>query len=574
MPSEHTQVEEPSSLNRQLPSYNPDHPLTLSYVKGIADAYFPAETIGEAFSRIVRKHPDRDALVSVEQGIRLTWLELESCVNALAMALSGRGLKKGDRVGIWAMNCSEWVIVQLATAKLGMILVTINPAYRVEELRHALLVADCSAIFVGPSYKGSDFAAMLATVRSSEAVDAPAFDFLVIDIAPDCRAGLVPWSELLLEGATWSHDALSELSNIVRDHEPINIQFTSGTTGAPKGVTLSHRNILNNAWYTGLALGISANDRLCLPVPLFHCFGMVTGILMCVTHGAALVLPAPGFDASATLQAIAQESCSALYGVPTMYLAMFNHPEFDESRFHSMRTGIMAGSLCPESLIEAAMTRMNMRDIAICYGMTEAPVSFQTSISDPVVRKLQTVGRIQPHIEAKLVDVIGETVAIGTVGEICVRGYNTMLGYWKNEQATADTIDNEGWLRTGDLGILDTEGYLRIVGRCKDMVIRGGENLYPKEIEEFLYRHDEINDIQVFGVADEKYGEELCAWIIRVEGSSLDERNVRAYCRDRIAHHKVPRYIRFVESFPMTASGKVQKAVLRTMMEKQLVDTK
>lgn len=542
----------------------------LSYVVGPTTLAFPGTTIGRALQLTCHRLADQEALVSVEQDLRFTWRELEVAVDSLAEGLLQHGLRRGDRIAIWAMNCAEWVILQMASAKVGMILVTINPAFRVEELRHVLGLVNCSAFFIGPAFKGSEFGAMLDEVRTQKSPDPALAAMLTVGMAGGACEGCIFWSDILTAGGN-QVDSLSEAAVAsVSDTDPVNIQFTSGTTGSPKGVTLSHRNILNNAWFVGRGLQIESGDRLCLPVPLFHCFGMVTGVLMCVSHGATLVLPGPAFDPLATILAVERERCTTLYGVPTMYRAMLNHPQFCESGFAAMRTGIMAGSLCPEVLIEDAMNRMNIRDIAICYGMTEAPVSFQTCMPDPYKRRLDSVGRIQPFIEAKLIDETGETVSVGNPGEICVRGYNTMIGYWGNETATRSTIDEDGWLRTGDLGTLDASGYLRIVGRLKDMVIRGGENLYPKEIEDFLHRHDGILDVQVFGVRDELFGEELCAWIIPAPDGDLDEAGVRTYCKDKIAHHKVPRYIRFVESFPMTASGKVQKAVLKAMMEQEL----
>lgn len=550
-----------------------NHPLVgSSQVSGSRTVPFPGKTIGQVLLDSCLAYPNCDALISRAQDLRYSWRELGESVDALAKGMLAKGFVGGDRVAVWSMNCAEWVVLQLATARVGMVLVTINPSYRQEELRYALNLVQCSAFFVGRAYKGSDFGAMLDQVIADPEFRSTGRPMLVVGMDGCHSIGCTSWHEVLEAGKDCDTEHFEMACAAVRDCDPINIQFTSGTTGFPKGVTLSHRNIVNNGWFTGKALGIESVDRLCLPVPLFHCFGMVTGVLMCLTHGATLILPGPGFDAQATLDAISSEQCTAVYGVPTMYVAMLGHPRFDEMNFASMRTGIMAGSLCPESLIEQAMRRMNMRDIAICYGMTEAPVSFQTVASDSLAQRMESVGRIQPYIEAKLVDEGGKTVPTGSPGEICVRGYNTMIGYWRNESATASTIDAEGWLRTGDLGVLDEDGYLKIVGRLKDMVIRGGENLYPKEIEEFLHRHEAILDVQVFGVSDELFGEELCAWIVLQPGVQLEESDLRDYCRGRISHHKIPRYFRFVDGFPMTASGKVQKSVLRQLMEAELAE--
>jgi len=534
-------------------------------VVGSSDAPMLGLTIGSALSRAARLWPDHPALISAWEGTRLTWGELDRHATHVAAALLAQGLQPGNRVGLWSMNCAQWVILQFAVARAGMILVTLNPAYRVSELQGALAKVRCAAVFVGPAYKHSDFSHMLldAVQRSSEAA-------VAIGLGSERLSGLLDWADFM---AAVTADDLSHLASIaeaVEDTSPVNIQFTSGTTGAPKGVTLSHRNIVNNGWFTGAALGFGPDDRLCLPVPLYHCFGMVTGVLACVAHGTALVLPGQGFDAGVVLDTIRDERCTAFYGVPTMYQTMLAHDDFDEQAMRSLRTGIMAGSLCPESLMRAAIERMHMRDIAICYGMTEAPVSFQTSRADPLRLRIGTVGQVQPHIEARIIDTAGTTAMRNVVGEILVRGYNTMIGYWHDEPATRATVDDHGWLRTGDLGIIDDAGYLRITGRLKDMVIRGGENIYPKEIEEFLLAHDAIVDVQVFGVSDDRFGEELCAWIVCHPTAAPDEQAVRNFCQGRIAHNKIPRHIRFVEAFPMTITGKVQKTVLREQMEREL----
>jgi fatty-acyl-CoA synthase len=550
---------------RELPSDSE------SLVCGSTDEPMPGLSIGAALSRAAGLWPDQPGLVSPSQHMRFTWSELDRLASRVAAGLLSRGLQRGDRIGLWSMNCAEWVIVQFAVARAGMVLVTLNPAYRVPELQQALAKVQCAAVFVGTAYKNSDFPEMLREAMADHAApDACTMPRLAISFGDDQRTDFLAWADLVCAATQADMGRLGDIAGALDDNAPANIQFTSGTTGAPKGVTLSHRNIMNNGWFTGSALGLVPGDRLCLPVPLYHCFGMVTGVLACVAHGVALVLPGPGFDAAAVLEAVRTERCTALYGVPTMYLALFAHPDFDENAMISLRTGIMAGSLCPEPLMRAAIERLHMHDIAICYGMTEAPVSFQTSRTDPLGLRIGTVGRIQPHIAAKIVDDTGETVARDSVGEILVRGYNTMLGYWGDEAATAATRDQDCWLRTGDLGVIDHAGYLRIVGRLKDMVIRGGENLYPKEIEEFLLGHGGIVDVQVFGVRDDVFGEELCAWIVRRPGAVLNEQGVREFCHGRIAHHKVPRHIRFVEAFPLTITGKVQKSVLRARMEQEL----
>ena len=565
-------------LNRQ-PSAGP----TPSHVTGRTDAPFPDHTIHSALAVTATNWPDHDALIAQMQSVRLTWYELDEAVWRFAAALIEIGLRPGDRVGLWAMNSAEWVIVQLATARAGLILVTINPAYRIGELLHVLRATECGTIVVGPDYRSSTYAAMLAEGLDHLAADAAATGAVASPPAVICfgqmaPAGWLGWDDVMASGSrcigsTTGRGKIAARAAALDPSDPVNIQFTSGTTGLPKGVTLSHRNIVANGWFTGLAMGVSAADRLCLPVPLYHCFGMVTGVLLCVTHGTALVLPAPGFDPAQTLKAIAAERCTALYGVPTMFAALMNHPDFNSAALISLRTGIMAGAVCPVDLMQAAIDRMHMRDIAICYGMTEAPVSFQTSLDDPLSRRLDSVGRIQPHIEARLIDEHGQVVPVGTPGQICVRGYNTMVGYWRQPAATAAMKDAAGWVHTGDLGVLDKQGYLRIVGRLTDMVIRGGENLYPSEIEEFLRGHPAVLDVQVFGVRDVLFGEELCAWIVARDGAPCDEAAIRAFCAGQIAHHKVPRHVRFVGEFPMTVTGKVQKRALRDLMEQELFGT-
>lgn len=542
----------------------------MSYVHGASDVPLTGKTIGMALDDAAEAWADRPALCCRETGLRLTWAEMSRRCNAFAAGLLALGVRPGDRVGLWAMNRAEWVIAQFATAKAGFVLVTINPAYRTSELRHALHATDCTAFILGPAFKDSDYAAMVRTVVPAIPLDdAPAPRFIVQFGHPSLD-GAVPFATVEEIGAAAPPDVLADAARRVQIDDPVNIQFTSGTTGTPKGVVLSHGNILNNAFFTGRAMRMTEKDTLCLPVPLYHCFGMVTGSLLCLAHGVTIVLPGPGFDALATLQALAEERCTALYGVPTMYIAMLSHARFSAFDLGALRTGIMAGALCPIDLMRRVVADMHMAEITICYGMTESPVSFQTAINLPMERRIATVGTIQPHIEAKLIDDEGRVVPRGKVGEICTRGYAGMLGYWCDPAATAATKDVAGWVHTGDLGVLDDGGDLRIVGRIKDMVIRGGENLYPREIEEFLFTHPAVRDVQVFGVPDPVLGEELCAWIIPVENARVDSEVVRTFCRANISRQKVPRYICLVAEFPLTVTGKVQKSVLRSMMVERL----
>jgi fatty-acyl-CoA synthase len=514
-------------------------------------------TVGGLLDRRVARSPDDLALVVRHQGVRWTWAEFGRRVEALARGLVDAGLQPGERVGVWAANCAEWALVQFATARAGLILVNINPAYRTEELAYALGKVGCAALFTASAYKGGDYLAMVAAVR-------PRLPMLRLVVAFGEGGGDLPFEALAAGGR-------SALPQDLRPSDAVNIQFTSGTTGFPKGATLSHRNIVNNGYMVGRRIALSGADRVCIPVPLYHCFGMVMGNLACVAHGAAMVYPSDGFDPLATLSAVAEARCTALYGVPTMFIALLNHPDFGRFDLSSLRTGIMAGAPCPVPVMRQVIDRMHMSDVTIAYGMTEtSPVSFQTAPDDPLERKVETVGRIQPHLQAKVVDAFGAVVACGQPGELLTRGYSLMLGYWDGPAETAAAIDADGWMHTGDLASLDEEGYCRIVGRIKDMVIRGGENIYPREIEEFLLTLEAVADVQVVGVPDERFGEELCAWIVLRPGATLEEADVRAYCRGRIAHYKVPRHIRFVESFPMTVTGKVQKFAIREAMIGQL----
>ena len=547
--------------------------MTDSYVRGDDTAPLIEMTIGDRFDQTVARYPDGDALIVRHQNIRWSWSDLRARVDAVAAGLLQRGLKPGDRVGIWAPNCAEWVIVQFATAKAGLILVNINPAYRVAELDYALNKVGCAALILAPSHKSSDYVAMLgeiapelktATPGALQAARLPDLRLVVV-LGDDAHAGCLPFAAL-------ASDDVGVLADIaIEPGMPVNIQFTSGTTGFPKGATLSHRNILNNGAFVGARIGLSAADRLCIPVPLYHCFGMVMGNLACAVHGAAMVYPSEAFDPGAVLEAVEAERCTALYGVPTMFIAALGHPDFARFDLSSLRTGIMAGSPCPMAVMREVIDRMHMDQVTIAYGMTEtSPVSFQSATDDPLALRVSTVGRVQPHLEVKLIDLAGDVVARGETGELCTRGYSVMLGYWDDAERTADAIDADGWMHTGDLAVIDDVGYGQIVGRIKDLVIRGGENIYPREVEEFLLTHPAVADVQGVGIPDDKYGEELCVWIIVRPGTALTETDVRAHCQGRIAHYKIPRHIRFVEEFPMTVTGKVQKFAMREQMVKEL----
>ncbi len=553
--------------------------LTASYVSGTSDVPLLGLTIGQQLDATVAAYAEREALVVRQQKIRWTWREFAERVDAIAAGLLALGLEPGDRVGIWSPNNAEWVLTQFATAKAGLILVNVNPAYRLAELEYALNKVGCRALVTATAFKSSDYAGMLHTL-APEIDDCEPGELaaerlpqlsIVVQIGGDSLAGAYRFEELSGMGGEAERARLGELARTLQFDDPINIQFTSGTTGAPKGATLTHHNILNNGLFTARGMRLSHEDRLCIPVPLYHCFGMVMGVLGCVTHGATMVFPGEGFDPLAVLETVSEERCTALYGVPTMFIAEMDHPRFSEFDVSSLRTGIMAGSPCPIEVMRRVMTSMHIGEMTIAYGMTEtSPVSFQTSIEDPVERRVSTVGRIHPHLEVKIVDAEGRVVAPGTPGELCTRGYSVMLGYWDDEARTAEAVDRNGWMHTGDLATIDAEGYCAIVGRIKDMIIRGGENVYPREIEEFLYRHPAIADVAVFGIADARMGEEVVAWVKLREGVEVTEEEVRAFCRGQIAHYKVPRYVRFVEGFPMTVSGKVQKFLMREAMARDL----
>jgi fatty-acyl-CoA synthase len=531
-----------------------------SYAQGEREPALLEQTIGANFEATVAAHPDREALVEYATGRRWTWSELDRDVDALALGLIRAGITKGDRVGMWSPNCAEWTIVQFATAKIGAILVNVNPAYRTHELAYALNQSGTKLLISAQEFKTSDYRAMVAQVRP----DVPALeDVWFLDCPEWTEHNVSDPGVTLLEAMVWDLDP----------DDPINIQYTSGTTGYPKGATLSHRNILNNGFFTTELLGFTEADRLCIPVPFYHCFGMVMGNLGCSTHGATMVIPAPGFDPETTLRCVAEERCTALYGVPTMFIAMQNHPTFAEHDLSSLRTGLMAGSICPVEVMKRCVNDMHMPEVGIAYGMTEtAPVSCQTRVDDDLERRTASIGRVGPHLEVKVVDpVSGSTVARGEPGELCTRGYSVMLGYWEDPEKTAEAIDADGWMHTGDLAVMREDGYCNIVGRIKDMVIRGGENVYPREIEEFLYAHPDVEDVQVIGVPDARYGEELCAWIkLRAGAEPLDAAAVREYCSGRLAHYKIPRYVMLVEEFPMTVTGKIRKVAMREESAKQL----
>ncbi|MBV8938078.1 MAG: AMP-binding protein [Alphaproteobacteria bacterium] len=551
----------------------------LSYVHGASHTPFIGDTIGVYFDRVAERFAGRDALIVRHQQIRWTYGELKERVDAFAAGLLALGLKRGDRIGIWSPNNAEWVITQFATAKVGLILVNINPAYRVSELEYALNKAGCVALITAAQFKTSDYLGMLrelapelATASSGHLCASRLPDLrLVITIAGESTRGAVRFDDVASLARDADRHRIAALAGELQFDDPINIQFTSGTTGFPKGATLSHHNILNNGLFIAGAMKLTERDRVCIPVPLYHCFGMVIGNLGCLTHGSAMVYPSEGFDPLATLETIAAERCTAVYGVPTMFIAQMDHPDFAKFDLTSLRTGMMAGSPCPIEVMKRAFSLMHLSEVVIGYGMTEtSPASFASATDDPIERRVSTVGRILPHVEAKVVDAEGRIVPRGTAGELLTRGYLVMLGYWEDEEKTREAIDEAGWMHTGDLATIDDEGYCNIVGRIKDMVIRGGENVYPREIEEFLYRHPKIQDVQVIGVPDPRYGEELCAWVRLRDGESATVEEIRTFCQGQIAHYKVPRYIKFVDSFPMTVTGKVQKFLMRQQMIEEL----
>jgi fatty-acyl-CoA synthase len=547
----------------------------LSYVSGVGTQPLLGETIGACFDRIVDHFGEREALVVRHQNIRWTYRELQRRTNNFAVSLLRLGLNPGERIGIWSQNNAEWLLAQLATAKAGLILVNINPAYRGSELQYALNKVQCRALIVSPYFKSSNYLEMLqelapelAHCKPGKLASAalPSLS-LVIRLGEERTAGMLNFEALLSDARATELAHLESVGTTLQFDDPINIQFTSGTTGHPKGATLTHHNILNNGYFVGAAMHFSEVDRLCIPVPLYHCFGMVLGNLVCITHGATMVYPDESFSAESVLSTLEAERCTALHGVPTMFIAMLEHPRFAQCDLSSLRTGMMAGAPCPVELMQKVIDRMHMRQVTIGYGMTEtSPISFQSSMDDSLEHRVSTVGRVLPHLEVKIVDEDGRIVPRGVTGELLTRGYSVMRGYWDDEVRTRESIDAAGWMHSGDLATLDAEGYCRIVGRSKDMIIRGGENIYPREVEEFLYRHPKILDVQCVGVPDTKYGEELCACVILRPGMQSSAEEIREFCRGQIAHFKVPRYVEFVDSFPMTVTGKVQKFVLRKLM--------
>jgi fatty-acyl-CoA synthase len=535
----------------------------ISYTHGASPVPLLGETIGALLDRVAAQHPDREAVVSVQQQARVTYAELARACDEIARGLMALGVQHGERVGIWSTNNVEWTIAQFATAKMGAILVTINPAYRTVELEYALRQSGVRTLLSQAAYRTSDYLAMLEEVRDR----LPALREVVVigDGAPR-RRGDLRWDDLARMAAGVSAEQLTQRQDATQFDEAINIQYTSGTTGFPKGATLSHHNILNNGFFIGEICRYTPADRVCIPVPFYHCFGMVLGNLACITHGAAIVIPAPTFDPQASLAAVASERCTSLYGVPTMFIAELALPDFADYDLSSLRTGIMAGAPCPVEVMKRVQSEMHMGEVTICYGMTEtSPVSFQTAVDDPVEKRVGTVGRVHPHVEVKIIDDEGRIVPRNVPGELCTRGYSVMLGYWEDPQNTAASIDAARYMHTGDIAIMDDEGYVMISGRVKDMVIRGGENIYPREIEEYLFTHPAIRDVSVVGVPDERYGEQLCAWIILHDNAQIGEDDVKAYCKGKISHFKVPHYVRFTEAFPMTVTGKIQKYKLREM---------
>ena len=556
-------------------------PLTQSYDKGPVTPLIEL-TIGDFFDQMVEQNPDKDALISAHQNIRLTYRQLQRKVNQLASSMIRMGLQKGDRVGIWSHNNVEWVIMQLATAKAGIILVNINPAYRIFELEYAINKVDCQVLVLMRHFRSSDYAVMLQELapearhqsyQNLELVQLPNLKRVIWIDSPESTEDfsyMQKFSAWITEGDA-DDPAVAERAKKLNPNNPINIQFTSGTTGTPKGATLTHRNILNNGYFIGEAMSLTADDRLCIPVPLYHCFGMVLGNLAILTHGGTIVYPNDGFDPITVLETVQKEQCTGLHGVPTMFIAELDHPDFANYDLSTLRTGIMAGSSCPIEVMRRVIDQMHMKEVTIAYGMTEtSPVSCQTNQHTPLEKQVSTVGLVQPNLEVKIVNPeTGETLGIGETGELCTKGYSIMLGYWNDTNKTAEAIV-DGWMYTGDLATMDEEGYVKIVGRSKDMVIRGGENIYPVEIENYLYRHPKIRDVQIVGVPNKKFGEVLAAWIIPKKDSNLTEQDIRDFCKDHIAHYKVPTYMKFVDEFPMTVTGKIQKFKIVEAMTQEL----
>ncbi|SEE48741.1 AMP-binding protein [Pseudomonas kilonensis] len=553
----------------------------LSYTRGSEDKALLAQTIGEVFDQTVTRYPEGEALVVRHQSLRYTWQQLAEAVDLHARALLALGLKTGDRLGVWAPNCAQWCISQFASAKIGVILVNINPAYRVSELEYVLKQSGCQWLVCAGAFKTSDYHAMLQTLAPELAEQS--IGHLQSERLPDLRgvisldsqppAGFLPWSQLAALGAAVTPAQLAERQSSLQSDQPVNIQYTSGTTGFPKGATLSHHNILNNGYMVGESLGLTADDRLVIPVPLYHCFGMVMGNLGCMTHGSTMIYPNDAFDPLLTLKAVAEEKATALYGVPTMFIALLDQPQRGDFDVSSLRTGIMAGATCPIEVMRRVINEMHMAEVQIAYGMTEtSPVSLQTGPTDELELRVTTVGRTQPQLESKIIDEAGNIVPRGAIGELCTRGYSVMLGYWNNPKGSTDAIDPEGWMHTGDLATMDEQGYVRIVGRNKDMIIRGGENIYPRELEEFFFTHPAVADVQVIGIPCSRYGEEIVAWIKFHPGHSASEQELQTWCKERIAYFKTPRHFKFVEEFPMTVTGKIQKFRMREISIEELRD--
>ncbi len=549
--------------------------LEKSYYCGASTTQIIYETIGGFFDRVVNEHPNNPALVLRHQNVDWTYSELKQRVDQLAAGLISLGINPGDRVGIWGPNSAEWVLTQLATAKIGAIMVCVNPAYRLYELEYALNKVECKALITDEQFKTSDYLEILRTLAPElehcapgqlEAAKLPHLKY-VIRMGLAASPGMYNFDDVCAAASDEDRAALSDLQSKLKPDDAINIQFTSGTTGNPKGATLSHCNILNNGYLTGEAMRLTPADKLCIPVPLYHCFGMVLAVLACVSHGATMVFPGAAFEPEQTLQTVQEEQCTALHGVPTMFITELDHPNFGKFDLSSLRTGIMAGAPCPVEIMKRVISEMHMQDILIAYGQTElSPINNMTLPDDSLERRTETVGRAMPWVEIKIVDEAGHVVPVGQKGEICTRGYSVMQGYWNDPEKTAEMIDTSGWLHSGDIATMDASGYVRIVGRIKDMIIRGGENIYPREVEEFLYQHPAISEVQVFGIPDEKMGEEVCAWIQLNDGAQLTADEVKTYCKEQITHFKVPRHIQFVSEYPMTVTGKIQKFVMRDEM--------
>ena len=567
-------------MNAARPDMSVQEP---SYVHGVSDTPLLGMTVSAAFERAAARWPERLALAVRHQDIHWSYAALKARVDAFAAGLVALGLEPGERIGVWAPNCAEWVIAQFATAKAGLILVNVNPAYRLPELQYALQTVDCAALITAPSLKTSNYIQMLNTLMPElgkslpgqlKAKALPSLR-LVARLGEERSPGMLNFDDIPRMAEAEHHAALEALAPTLQFDDPINIQFTSGTTGTPKAATLTHHNIVNNAYFTGLQMKLGEEDRVCIPVPMYHCFGMVLGTLTCVVHGAAMVFASAGFDPGAVLETVAGEKCTALHGVPTMFIAELDHPDFAKYDLSNLRTGIMAGAPCPVELMKRVMDEMRLTQITIAYGMTETgPVSTQTSVDDPIERRVETVGRVLPHTEIKIVDGDGRVVPCGVPGELMTRGYCVMPKYWNDPERTAKAIDEARWIASGDIAVVDEAGYFQIVGRIKDMLIRGGENIFPREIEEFLYTHPKIEEAEVFGVPDPKYGEEVCAWVKLREGESATPDEIRAFCEGKIAHFKIPKYIKFVDEFPMTVTGKVQKYIMREAMAEELAPSK